>query len=483
MDLEIFNQAKKIHNNPIIDTKLIENKHLIFIKYTSEIYYKYTIELIEALCKKSKYENKKLLFHTTLTFLLKILYNCGNIPCLNNYDLLILCAFSLGIKSTVNQHKSPSLNKLKRIYPEKYSCYENEDIKIGEIICIKLLDYNITILTPYECLFYLVNKYNNLYLLDYCIQELDSIIFLGEQKYVFKRPIDIAKESIEKAIFKERQRKNINNNINEKKIENNSKGKTNKNTNKISLKPKKVLPNNESISTNASSTANISNCDKNIYYSSKSRTIIKNKLKDINNNSRKKTINREDKDAEINDKKVKLNIIYSNNEKNDIFISPEKRRYNYANNNIEYRKKTNKKVAFKNSYKKKNSDSLNKMDTVTDNDNNNNAYSNIILLKKKEIFQNCSSPNIFKKPAKVYKKNLKYDFSGSQKYRVKPRAEAGEEKFKNETNYKIKNTLFTNRFYNNFKLNNNMNFNYDKLNELCHKMNFDVFNNKNEINV
>ena len=147
------------------------------------------------------------------------------------------------------------------------------------------------------------------------------------------------------------------------------------------------------------------------------------------------------------------------------------------------KKKTNKKVVFKNSYKKKKSDSLNKMDTVTDNDNNNNAYSNIILLKKKEIFQNCSSPNIFKKPAKVYKKNLKYDFSGSQKYRVKPRAEAGEEKCKNETNYKIKNTLFTNRFYNNFKLNNNMNFNYDKLNELCHKMNFDVFNNKNEINV
>ena len=489
MDLEIFNQAKKIHNNPIIDTKLIENKHLIFIKYTSEIYYKYTIELIETLCKKSKYENKKLLFHTTLTFLLKILYNCGNIPCLNNYDLLILCVFSLGVKSTVNQKKSPSLNKLKRIYPEKYSCYENEEIKIGEVICIKLLDYNITILTSYECLFYLLNKYNNLYLLDYCIQELDNIIFLGAQKYVFKRPIDIAKESIEKAKFKEKQRKNINNNINEKTIENNSKGRynNNKNTNK-NPKPKRVLPNNESISTNASSTANISNYgingDKNIYYSAKSKSIIKNKLKDINNNSRKKTIIREDKDEEINDKKVKLNIIYSNIEKNDIYISPEKRKYNYTNNinnnNIEYRKKTNKKLHFKNYNKNKNSDSLNNIDTEIDNDNNGN--SNIILLKRKEIYQNCSSPNIFKKPVKVYKKNLKYDFSDSHKLRANLGTEAGGEKFKNAINYKIKNTIFTNRI-NNFKLNNNMNFNYDKLSELCHKMNFDVFNNKNEINV
>ncbi len=199
----MFNLTKKILNNPLIETKLIESKHLIFIKYTSEIYYQYTLELLESLCKKSKYENKKLLFHTSLIFFLKILYNCGNNPYLNNYDLLILSAFSLGIKSTENQHKSPTLNKLKRIYPERYSTYENEDIKIGEIICIKLLDYNINILTPYECLFYLLNKNNNLYLLDYCIQELDNLIFQGVQKYVFKRPIDIAKESIEKAKFKE----------------------------------------------------------------------------------------------------------------------------------------------------------------------------------------------------------------------------------------------------------------------------------------
>ena len=83
MDLEIFNENENLFNTPLIDIKLIENRHLIFVKYTSELYYKYSIELIETLCQKSKCQNKKLLFYTTLNFLLRILYNCGNTPCLN----------------------------------------------------------------------------------------------------------------------------------------------------------------------------------------------------------------------------------------------------------------------------------------------------------------------------------------------------------------------------------------------------------------
>ena len=489
MDLEIFNYAKKILNNPIIDSKLLENKHLIFIKYTSDLYYKYTIESLEALCQKSKYENKKLLFHSSLNFLLKILYNCGNVPYLNNYDLLILCSFSLGIKSTENQHRSPSLNKLKNIYPEKYSSYENEEIKIGEIISIKLLNYNINVLTSYECLFYLLNKYNNLYLLDYCINELDNIIFQGPKKYVFKRPIDIAKESIEKAKFNKNQRKSVNN-INDKKQNNNPKGYYiyKNNSNKINVKSKIILPNNESISTNASSTANISNYannyDKHVYYSFKSKSIIKNNLKDINN-SRKRTvninINEEEKD-EINNKKLKLNIIYSNINTNNIYKSPEKKKYNYTSNNNNEDKKS-KMMYFKYSYRKKNNDSINKLETIVDSTKNNKG--NIIQLKKKENIQNSSSPNIFRKPIKVYKKNVKFEYSGmSQKNKVKSGigSNIGGEKLKNLIKHKIKNNIISNKINNNFKMNNNMNFNYDKLNELCHKINFDVFNN-NELNV
>ena len=475
MDLEIFNYTKKILNNSIIDTKWIENKHLIFIKYTSDLYYKYTIELLETLCQKSKYENKKLLFHTCLNFLLKILYNCGNIPCLNNYDLLILCSFSLGIKSTEYQHKSPSLNKLKKIYPEKFSSYENEDIKLGEVICIKLLNYNINILTSYECLFYLLNKNNNLFLLDYCINELDIIIFQGAKNYVFKRPIDIAKETIEKAKFKEKQRKSVNK-VNGTKPFNNSKVHyNNKNNNKQNMKSKNILPNNESISTNSSSAANISNWvnnnDKQIYYSFKSKSIIKNKLKDINNSRKKATIIDDDENEEKDDKKLKINFIYNNIDNNENY-SPEKPTiFDTNNNKYENKVKLNKMVHFKNSCRKRNNGSITKLETIDD--NNKTSKGNIIQLKK---FQdNSSSPDIFRKPVKVYKKSVKFEFSENSKKNKG-------EKIKNLINYKIKNNIINNRINNNYKINNNMNFNYDKLNELCNKMNFDVFN-KNELNV
>ena len=491
----MFNLTKKIFNNPLIEAKLIENKHLIFIKYTSEIYYKYTLELLETLCKKSKYENKKLLFHTSLIFLLKILYNCGNNPYLNNYDLLILCAFSLGIKSTENQHKSPSLNRLKKIYPEKYATYENEDLKLGEVICIKLLNYNINMLTPYECLFYLLNKNNNLYLLDYCIQELDNLIFQGAQKYVFKRPIDIARESIEKAKFKEKQIKSINT-MSEKKQYNNSKSHFNcKNIGRLNLKIKKSLPNNESISTNASSTANISNfvnnCEKNLYYSFKSKSLIKNHLKDINN-SRKKTFQNE---SEEKDKKLKINVIFSNLDNNNInynvFASPDRKKYNNTGNNYfeNKNKKGNKVIYVKNNNKKKNYDSLNKIEKIIDYENKGKI--NIMQYKKKDNYNNynytnSSSPNVFRKPIKVYKKDMKYEYSiNGQKYRIKHGAGSGSgsEKHKILINHKMKNNIISNRMNTNYKANNNINFNYEKLNELCHKMNFDAFNNKNEINI
>ena len=484
MDLVIFNKTRKILNNPLINSKLIENKHLIFIKYTSDLYYKYSIELLETLCKKSRYENKKLLFHTSLYFLLKILYNCCNIPYLNNFDLLILCAFSLGIKSTENQHKSPSLNKLKRIYPEKYCNYNNEEIKIGEIISIKLLDYNINILTPYECLFYLLNKYNNLYLFDSCVQELDNIIFQGIQRYAFKRPIDIAKESIERAKSKEKQRKIVNNRVTEKKIINTIKVHSNtKNNYIITLKANKALPNNESISTNASSTANLSNClnncDKNIYNSGKS--IIKNHLKDINSLKGKNIKDKEEEDT-IKDKKLKINV-FDNNLDNNINNSPEKKKYNKTNNNsnnINLECKTTRKKAkvHFSEYNtiKKSDNMLNRIETMNDLRNNENIENKRLTNFKKG---EKSSPNIFRKPIKVYKKNVKLAFSRSTKnYKTKPIPITGNER---ERYKNIKQNINVNGI-NIDKMNNCLkirsNFNYDKLNELCHKINFDLFNKK-----
>ena len=472
MNLEIFNQIRKTINNPLIDSKLVENKHLIYIKYTSGHYYKYIIELLETLCKKSKYENKKLLFHTSLHFILKIFYNCGNYLPFKDFDLLILCVFSLGIKSTENQHKSPTIHKLKRIYPEKFSCYKNEDLKIGEILCIKLLDYNINILTSYECLFYLLKiKYNSLYLLDSCIQELDNIIFEGSQKYVFKRPIDIAKESIEKAKFKEKQKKNVNK-INDNKIYNNSKGHYNINNDKISSKQKKALPNNESISTNASSAANISNyinnCENHVYYSYKSKSLINNKLKDIYNSGKKKFYQdeEENKNKEINNETININILNNNFDNSYSFISPEKTRYNYVNKiSTNKKKNTNALVHFNDNFnylRKKKIDSLFNFATI-ENHSNKEKMSNI-----KKI-DNLSSLHLLRKPMK--KKNA---FSEtSQKGRSKPNSNTSRGKYKNLINNTIKNNIINNKNIQNRK---NINFNYDKLNELCNKMNFDIFN-------
>ena len=472
MDISIFNETKKILNIPLIETKLIENKHLIFIKYTSELYYKYTIELLEILCKKSKCENKKLLFHTCLNYLLKILYNCGNNPYLNNYDLLILSVFSIGIKSIENQHKSLSLNKIKRIYPEKFSYYNNEDIKIGEIISIKLLNYNINTLTPYECLFYLMKFKNYLYLADSCVQELDNIIFQGVEKYVFKRPLDLAKESIEKAKYKEKQRKNMNNII-DKSNESLKGKKISKNENIIPLKAIKHA-NNESISTNASSTANISNysnnCNKNYNLSFKSKSFIKNNI------SREKNfINSEEK----NEKKLKLNIIYNNANNLNLINNLDKKGYIYTcKNNFRHKKKKNNKIVhFNHINKKKNQESFNIIENVTDKDKN--LQTNINL----KMNPNSSSPNIFRKPIKVYKKNLKLAFSGTKQFsNININNNNDDDKYKDNINSKMKN-IINNKNNNCIKLHNNMNFNYDRLNELCHKINFDIFINKNGIDI
>ena len=66
---------------------------------------------------------------------------CSN---LNNLDLIVLNSFSLGVKSTIQQKDFPTINRLKKIYEEKYINYKNMEILEGEIICLKLLNYKDT---------------------------------------------------------------------------------------------------------------------------------------------------------------------------------------------------------------------------------------------------------------------------------------------------------------------------------------------------
>ena len=458
MDLEIFNETIKILNNPLIDSKLLEKKHLIFIKYTSELYYKYSIELIETLCKKSKFGNKKLLFHTTLSFLLKILYNSGNTPCLDNFDLLILCSFSIGIKSIENIYKSISINKLKKIYPEKFYNYKNSDIKIGEIISLKILDYNINILTPYESLFYLLYESNNLHLFDKCIQRLDNLIINGDKNFIFKKPLDIAKENIEYVKLKEQEKININNNMNMLILSAENKLKT-------EIKNEKKIKNNESISTNTSSN-NMSNFVNNSVYSSGNKSTLKNKINIFKPGERNThSYLDSNKKNEINNK-LKINLTYLNIDKNNIensYIKPKESRYLYnLHNNI---------------IKNSNNISITEKTNIFKNKNilmkKNNDKSNISYISNNNII--CDSPNIIKKSDKLCNKDIEEKII-EYNNKINPK------NILSDITYKSINTKFKNDIINNSihfrNINNNINFNYNKVSELCKKMNFDFFAEK-----
>ena len=109
---------------------------------------------------------------------------------------------------------------------------------------------------------------------------------------------------------------------------------------------------------------------------------------------------------------------------------------------------------------------------------NKNRNINPILKKNNDInythrtkhYKNCSSPNLFKNTVNVNKNNLKEQISNN-----KVNHTLLEKDIKIKNNITKKGTTFRN--------NNNINFNYDKLNELCKKMNFDVFSSKNKLNI
>ena len=190
-------------NAPLILSKPISNLHKIFTKYTSHPYYQYAFNLLDSLCYKTNYDNKKRLLHMAFTYLTVILYNCGNIPYISNFDVMILCCFNLSIKTIENQKGVPCLNKLKKIYKEKFNHYQKEEIVKVELICIKLLNYKINLLTTYDCLYYLLNKENSnnnkdKNCLDLATKELEKQLINNIKENISKKPLDLAKEIIEK---------------------------------------------------------------------------------------------------------------------------------------------------------------------------------------------------------------------------------------------------------------------------------------------
>ena len=173
--MEYF-QQEIIHNlnKPLFSNIIITNNHLIFNKYSQQRYYKYCFELLDSLTKKSSFKNKNKIFHTSLYYLLNILYNCGNTPYCSNLDLMILSCFFLGIKTVEEQKNMINITKLKNIYPEKYISYDNSEIKKCEMLCIYLLKYDINFITIYDCVCYLLKNESDNILKSLIIEELGS---------------------------------------------------------------------------------------------------------------------------------------------------------------------------------------------------------------------------------------------------------------------------------------------------------------------
>ena len=186
------------HLNKPIFTKIINpNNHLIFIKYTNQRYYKYAFELLDSLLKKSLFINNRKILHTSLYYLLKILYNCGNIPYCTNLDLIILSCFFLGIKTNEVQKNMINITKLKNIYPEKYSSYENSEIKKCETICIFLLKYDINFITIYDCIYFLLKDEKNIFIKNDIIEKFESKLLNNGIKYfIYESPMSLAQEII-----------------------------------------------------------------------------------------------------------------------------------------------------------------------------------------------------------------------------------------------------------------------------------------------
>lgn len=494
MDI-FFEEILKNKNKPIIEEEYDPQNHLILSKYTSKAYYKYSIELLKTLIEKAEYTNKKYIFHMSLHYLLKILYNFQNLPYIDNYDLLILSSFSLGIKSSVDQHKMPFITKLKKIYPEKFLFYSNEKIQECEIICMKLLDYNINILTSYECLFFYFNRDTNKFPL--LIKELENIIFNDVNKILFKSPYELAKEVINKLNFKiqylrqplliTKKTAPFLNKRDIKAVESSpttsvssSYGSYSNTRNNFNTKRLKGLRSFSNMDINDKNIINSINKELNSIYNNNNYIIIRenksarkqdnNIIINNKNNVIKKVIYKNNNINKNDNKIIKINDNNNNNIKllknpvhykltsNDLYVNTSSSK-NITSQNISTNFQINRFICFsgKKTILKTNS-KINIMDNnlkIKNNINHEKLTNNLSMnnLKKTRV-HNTSGTTIFKKPT-IDKKKMKTSFKNNKN-------------IKNARNNK-KNINFNTAL-------KNCNIHYSKISDLCKKINFDVFN-------
>ena len=188
-------ESLNILNIPILQsTILIPQSHKMFADYTTNSNYDYAINLFKSLCLNSNSKNQPSLFFKCMKIYIKVLYNAKNINFFSgDFDLFLLTCFYLGMKTNETKRRVPKLKKLIEILPE-FNNFDTYNIKLAEIICVKLLNYDINMTTAYDYIYHLSN--NNKPLLELAICELEKIMKEQPRNFILKAPMDLAKYSI-----------------------------------------------------------------------------------------------------------------------------------------------------------------------------------------------------------------------------------------------------------------------------------------------
>ena len=330
MELDLSKGIIRNLANPTFPKNISSSTNKVFIKYSDNQIRRYNIDLIYNLCKNSNLKNKESLLYQTLIFHDIILYNCGNKDVIKDINLMILTVFYLSVKCIGTQYTMINIEQLKKLLPNRFSHYKNQEILEMEILCLKLLRYNINIITCYDCL--------KIILLNYSVNDdfsetakdlLQKIIFGDIKEYIFKLPYKLAFEIYEKVKFKLKEKTNIKVLNTEKRLKNNisifSKSKINTlSSYNLNIQNKNIVNNNKGINSVSPSQFSINQNSSFISSNTKYEKKINNILSNFKPNIKKiyssksslieKPKNEIEDKIEINKKRV-LKEINNNNYK------------------------------------------------------------------------------------------------------------------------------------------------------------------------
>lgn len=195
--MELSKEILESLNESLIKKPLTQNNNRIFYKYTTESFNKHVLEFLGTLSNKCSYHTRKKIFYSSLSYLLKILSNCKNEIKIQNFDILLLTIFNISLKINDIQKRKISITNLKKLYERKNFNIDNTEIKKTEILCLKLLDYDINIITPYDYLFYLFR--NNEKLINTPLEFLNKKYLKNIKEFITEKPLDIAIQCIIKS--------------------------------------------------------------------------------------------------------------------------------------------------------------------------------------------------------------------------------------------------------------------------------------------